>query len=164
MKFSTKLKLSASKSVTSASSKTLAVKVRKQLNMIFPFVIEFEQDVKSTGDTASELNVFSIIQTYLKSKSVDDYYRTGNIIKFKKGFFGMNTNVFAIIDKGEFELLESNGKYKLKYRFYFLWHFIIATAMSIAFGLISQQITFALLFSLFFLSVIFSFHWLDNKE
>ncbi len=118
--------------------------------MTFPFVVEFEQGVKSTGDAASELNIFTIIQTYLKSKSVDDFYRTGNTIKFKKGFFGMNTNVFAIIDKGEFELVEINGQYKLKYRFYFLWHFIISTAMSIAFGLISQQIIFAVIIFLAF--------------
>ena len=118
--------------------------------MTFPFVVEFEKEIKTTGDSASELNVFTIIETYLKSKSVDDFYKTENTIKFKKDLFGMNTNVFAIIDKGEFELAENKGQYKLKYRFYFLRHFIISTVMSIAFGLVTQQ-------PILFLVVLFAF-------
>jgi hypothetical protein len=113
--------------------------------MTFPFVIELEQNIKTTGETSSELNVFTIIQTYLKSKSVDDFHKTENIIKFKKGIFGMNTNAFAIIDKGEFELVENNGQYKLKYRFYLFRHFIISTILSIGLGIISQQFIFAII-------------------
>ncbi len=112
--------------------------------MTFPFVIELEQKIKTTGDTDSLLNVFTIIQTYLKSKSVDDFYKSENTIKFKKGFFGMNTNVFATIDKGEFELIENKGEYKLIYRFYMLWFFIISTTMSIVFGIVSGQLIFAI--------------------
>ncbi|MBK6986584.1 MAG: hypothetical protein IPH32_18445 [Bacteroidetes bacterium] len=67
----------------------------------------------------------------------------------------MNTNVFAIIDKGEFELAENNGHYKLKYRFYFLRHFIISTIMSIVFGVVSQQVGFAVV--VFFGFVIINF-------
>ncbi len=107
--------------------------------MTFPFVIELEQKINITGDANSLLEAFNIIQAYLKSKSIDDYYKTGEKIKFKKGFFGMNTNVFAIIDKGEFELSENNREYKLIYRFYLLRFFITSLAMSIGFGLISRQ-------------------------
>ena len=111
--------------------------------MTFPFVIELEQKIKTTGDTDSVLNVYTIIQTYLKSKSVDDFYKVENMIKFKK-WFGLNTNVFSSIDKGEFELVENKGEYILKYRFYILWFFIISTAMTIGFGLLSGQFIFAL--------------------
>ncbi len=137
------------------SAKTLAVTVRQQLNMTFPFVVEFEQDIKTTGDTASVLNIYTIIQTYLKSKSVDDFYKTENTIKFKNTLFGSSTNVFAIINKGEFEIVEYNGKYKLKYRFYFLRHFIISKIMSIIFGVVSQQVGFAVV--VFFGFVIINF-------
>ncbi len=81
--------------------------------MTFPFVIELEQKIKTTGDTDSLLNVYTIIQVYLKSKSVDDFYKTENTIKFKK-WFGMNTNVFSL-----------------------------TTAMTIGFGLLSGQFLFA---------------------
>lgn len=122
--------------------------------MTFTFVIELEQKIKTTGDTDSLLNVYTIIQVYLKSKSVDDFYKTENTIKFKK-WFGMNTNVFSLIDKGEFELIENKGEYKLKYRFYMLWFFIIATAMTIGFGLLSGQFLFAVV--VFFVIVVGNF-------
>ncbi len=114
--------------------------------MIFPFIIEYEKSIKVSDNTASVTNVFTIIQEFLRSKSIDNQYRTENIIKFKQGFFGLNTNVFAGIDKGEFELIENNGNYKLKYRFYFLWYFILSTVFSLTLGLISQQLVFAMVF------------------
>ena len=123
--------------------------------MTFPFVIELERKIKTADDTASVLNVFDIIQAYLKSKSVDDFYKTENTIKFKKGFFGMNTNVFSLIDKGEFELVENKGEFKLKYRFYMLWFFVISTIMVTIFSILSGQFIFGLV--LFFSIVVCNF-------
>jgi hypothetical protein len=131
--------------------------------MTFPFVIELEQKIKTTDDTVSLLNVFTIVQTYLKSKSVDNFYKTENTIKFKQSFFTLNTNVFATIDKGEFELIENNGEFKLKYRFYMLWFFIISSTMSICFGIFTGQLIFAIV--VFFVSVIGNFLicWVRQK-
>lgn len=103
--------------------------------MVFPFVIVLEQKVKITDP----FKAFTTIQNYLRTKSVDDFYKTGEIIKFKKGLFVLNTNVFAIIDKGEFELAENNQEYKLIYRFYLLRFFITSLMMSIGIGLISMR-------------------------
>ena len=123
--------------------------------MTFPFVIELEQKIKTTVETESLIKIYDIIQSYLKSKSVDNCYRTGNTIKFKQSFFVLNTNVFATIDKGEIELIENKGDYSLKYKFFMLWFFIVSTAMSIGFGLFSGQFIFAIV--VFFILVIGNF-------
>jgi hypothetical protein len=110
------------------------------LFMTFPFVIELEKKINTKGDIESQLKIYDLIQSYLKSKSVDNCYRTGNIIKFKQSFFVLNSNVFATIDSGEMELIDNSGAYSLKYRFYLVWFFIISCVITVGFGLISGKL------------------------
>ena len=119
------------------------------MRKIFPFVVELEQDITVPAGTVSELRTFEVIQNYLRSKSVHDFYRSNKVVRFKKGFFTSRTHIFAVIDKGEFELVENESRYTLKYRVYFLQLFIMVSLMSIAFGLVSQNWVFSVIAFLF---------------
>ncbi|HVA97480.1 MAG TPA: hypothetical protein VNG53_01180 [Bacteroidia bacterium] len=118
--------------------------------MIFPFDIKLEQVTNSDIGLKSEQKVFDIIENYIKSKSVTDFYRTGNQINFKQSFFVLNTNVFAIIDKGEFIVKFNNNKVNLIYKFYLIRFFIVSSLLAIGFGFVVGQLVFGLITFLLF--------------
>jgi hypothetical protein len=130
--------------------------------MIFPFEIKFEQQTNSDIGLKSKEKVFDIIENYIKSKSVTDFYRTGNQINFKQSFFVLNINVFAIIDKGEFIVNIDKDKANVIYKFYLLKFFIISFLMTTVFGVAIGHLIIGLL--MFLLSITVNFIICYNKQ
>ena len=123
----------------------LAVTVGQTTFMTFPFVITFERITKVDVGQKFEVKSFLVIENYLKAKRVDNFYRVDNSIKFKKGFFGLNTNPFSSIDKGEFTVTPNSQGFTLTYKFYILRQIIITTIMSIVAGFASGQLSIGLI-------------------
>ena len=114
--------------------------------MIFPFTIRYQVNFNTHVFDDHDIDIMNFIAEYIKNKNgVIENLNQSNLIFTSSLFSGNSWNIFAQIEKGEFNIKKVNDKYKLTYEFYMYRLFIIVSIMCLFIFFSSGELVFTLL-------------------